>query len=121
PANLGAGQGGTNFWGILPVSSRSDTVTRERLVWAAQRNGALELAPRLPPGRYAVVVRAGAQATDGAPSLVVRLGADAVLDVSLESATPPVWREQEYRAEIDWRGGRLTIRLEMGRISRQNP
>src|SRR6185436_3265258 len=53
PANLGAGQGGSNFWGILPVSAGSATVTRERLVWASQRNGALELAPHLPPGRYA--------------------------------------------------------------------
>jgi hypothetical protein len=121
PANLGAGQGGSNFWGILPVSAGSGPVIQERLVWAAQRKGVLELAPHLLPGRYAVVVRAGAQATDGAPSLVVRLGADAALDVALESATPPVWREQEYRAEIDWRGGRLTIRLELGRISRQNP
>jgi hypothetical protein len=103
------------------VSARSDTVTRERLVWAAQQNGALELAPRLPRGRYAVVVRAGAQATDGAPSLVVRLGAERALDVPLESATPPVWREHDYRAEVDWRGGRLPIRVELGRISRQNP
>ena len=68
-----------------------------------------------------VVVRAGAQATDGAPSLVLRLGAEAALDVALESAAPPVWREQEYRVEVDWRGGRLPIRLELGRISRQAP
>jgi hypothetical protein len=121
PANLGAGQGGSNFWGILPVSAGSDTLTRERLVWAAQRNGALELAPHLPRGRYAIVVRAGAQAMDGAPSLVVRLSAEPVLDVPLESATPPVWREQDYRTEIEWRGGRLPIRLELGRISRRNP
>jgi len=121
PANLGAGQGGSNFWGILPVSAGSGPVIQERLVWAAQRNGVLELAPRLPPGRYAVVVRAGAQATDGAPSLVLRLGAEAALDVALESAAPPVWREQEYRVEVDWRGGRLPIRLELGRISRQAP
>jgi len=46
------------------------------------------------------------------------LGGERELD---ESAAPPVWREQEYRVEVDWRGGRLPIRLELGRISRQAP
>ena len=40
---------------------------------------------------------------------------------ALESAMPPVWREHDYQAEVDWRGGRLPIRVELGRISRQNP
>ena len=84
----------------------------------SSRSGSLRATP---PGRYAVVVRAGAQATDGAASLVVRLGAERALDVPLESAMPPVWREHDYRAEGDWRGGRLPIRVELGRISRQNP
>jgi hypothetical protein len=121
PAILGAGRGGTNYWGMLRVSAGSDVGIRERLVWATQRDSVLELAPRLPPGRYGIVVRAGAQATDGAPALLVRLGAAPSLDVPLESAPPPTWREHDYVAEVTWGGGRLPIRVELDRISRLKP
>jgi hypothetical protein len=94
---------------------------RERLVWATQRNGLLELAPRLPPGRYAVVVRAGAQGTDSGPSLAIQLGTDPPGRVALESAAPPVWRERDYATQLSWSGGRLPIRLELGQVSRQDP
>jgi hypothetical protein len=106
---------------MLRVSAGSDVGIRERLVWATQRDSVLELAPRLPPGRYGIVVRAGAQATDGAPALLVRLGAAPSLDVPLESAPPPTWREHDYVAEVTWGGGRLPIRVELDRISRLNP
>ncbi|HEY7140763.1 MAG TPA: hypothetical protein VIE44_11725 [Methylomirabilota bacterium] len=121
PAVLGTGRGGATFWGPLPVSAGGTTVMRERLAWATQRNAVLELAPRLPPGRYAVVIRAGAQGTDTGPSLAIQLGTDAPRRVPLESAAPPVWREREYASEIRWSGGRLPIRLELGQVSRQDP
>jgi hypothetical protein len=41
--------------------------------------------------------------------------------VSLESAAPPRWREQEYVFDVRWPGGRLPIRLELGHVSRQEP
>jgi hypothetical protein len=110
-----------SFWGRLAVSTGSETATRERLVWATQRNGILELAPRLRPGRYGVVVRAGAQGADSGPSLAIQLGMDPPRRVDLESAAPPVWREREYALEIQWSGGRLPIRLELQQVSRQDP
>jgi hypothetical protein len=121
PAVLGTGRGGASFWGLLPVSAGTETGRVERLVWAAQRNGVLELAPRLPPGRYGIIVRAGAQAADGGPALSIQAGTDAPEPVSLESATPPLWREREYSIEVSWAGGRLPIRLELGPISQQDP
>jgi hypothetical protein len=121
PAVLGTGRGGATFWGPLPVSVGASPVMRERLVWATQRNGLLELAPRLPPGRYAVVVRAGAQGTDSGPSLAIQLGTDPPGRVALESAAPPVWRERDYATQLSWSGGRLPIRLELGQVSRQDP
>jgi hypothetical protein len=121
PGTLGTGRGGASFWGRLTVRTGSETATFERLVWATQRNGVLELAPRLRPGRYGIIVRAGAQATDSGPSLAIQAGADPPQRVSLESATPPVWREREYAIEVRWPGGRLPIRLELGQVSRQDP
>ena len=121
PAVLATGRGGVSFWGQLTVSSGSETATRERLVWATQRNGVLEMAPRLRPGRYGIVVRAGAQAVDSGPALLIEAGAAPPQHVVLESAVPPVWREREYAVEIQWSGGRLPIRLELGQVSRQDP
>jgi hypothetical protein len=121
PAVLGTGGGGLPFWGRLAVSTGSEAKTHERLVWAAQRNGTLELEPRLRPGRYRVVVRAGAQGSDAGPSLTIRLATDPPQRVDLESAAPPVWREREYALDVRWSGGRLPIRLELGAVSRQEP
>jgi hypothetical protein len=121
PAVLGSGKGGAEFWGMLTVSTGGDPETRERLVWASQRNGVLDLAPRLRPGRYGIIVRAGAQGTDSGPTLAIQAGAESPQRVSLESAMPPVWREREYAIEICWLGGRLPIRLELGQVSRENP
>ena len=117
----GKGQGGTPFWGVLPVRNGSDTSPRERLVWATQRNGTLELSPRLHPGHYRIAVRAGAQGVDSGPTLVLYLGTDPPHRVSLESSAPPDWREQEYAFDVHWPGGRLPIRLELGDVSRQEP
>jgi hypothetical protein len=121
PGILGMGRGGTTFWGLLAVSTGSETATLERLVWATQRNSALEFAPRLRAGRYRIAVRAGAQATDSGPSLVIQAGTDPPQRVGLDSATPPVWREREYAIEVRWPGGRLPIRLEVGPVSREDP
>jgi hypothetical protein len=121
PAVLGTGRGGASFWGHLTVTVGNETATLERLVWAAQRNGVLELAPRLRPGRYGIIVRAGAQATDSGSSLTIQAGTDPPQRVSLESAPPPLWHEREYAVEVSWAGGRLPIRLELGPISRQDP
>jgi hypothetical protein len=121
PTVLGEGQGGLPFWGLLAVSTDGQVVTRERLVWTTQRDSVLELAPRLRPGRYRIVVRAGAQGTGSAPSLTLQAGAEPPQRVGLESAAPPVWREREYAFEVQWSGGRLPIRLALGQISRQDP
>jgi hypothetical protein len=121
PAVLGTGRSGAEFWGRLTVTTGSDPGPRERLVWASQRDGVLELAPRLGPGHYRVVVRAGAQAADSGPALVIQAGTDPPQHVVLESAVPPVWREAEYPVEIQWPGGRLPIRLQLGQVSRQDP
>jgi hypothetical protein len=121
PAVLGAGRGGQTFWGHLAVSSGTGTATRERLVWATQGNGVLELAPRLGPGHYRVAVRVGAQGIDAGPSLTLQLAADPPRRVDLESVAPPGWREQEYALDVRWAGGRLPIRLELGQVSREEP
>jgi hypothetical protein len=121
PAVLGVGRDGVSFWGPLTISSGSETATREGLVWATQRSGALELAPRLRPGRYRVTVRVGSQGVDSGPSLMLQLGTDPPQRVGLEGALPPAWREQEYGGEVHWSGGRLPIRLELGQVSRQDP
>jgi hypothetical protein len=121
PAVLGTGRGGQTFWGLLDVSAGKDTAVRERLVWATQSNGVLELAPRLAPGRYRVAVRVGAQGIDSGPSLALRLATEPPRRVGLETAAPPRWREQEYAFEVRWPGGRLPIRLELEQVSRQEP
>ncbi len=121
PAVLASGRGGTTFLGMLVVSRGDAIAARERLVWATQRNGVLELGPRVPAGRYRVAVVAGAQAQAGAPTLAIQVGAGSPQSMALESAAPPVWRERAYEVEVDWPGGRLPIRLELSQISRQNP
>jgi hypothetical protein len=122
PALLGTGTGGLPFLGSLDLDADDGTVvSRERLVWAGQRNGVLDLAPRLGPGHYRVAVVAGAQGADGRPSLSVRLGAEPPLEVALDSAPPPRWRERAYTFDVRWPGGRLPIRLELGALSRRDP
>ena len=121
PAVLGTGTSGAEFWGILTLSGGRDAGPRERLVWASQRPGALELAPRLRPGHYRIVVHAGAQAADSGPALAIQVGTDPPQPVILERAAPPGWREGAYPVEIRWAGGRLPIRLELGQVSRQDP
>ena len=121
PAVLGIGTGGLPFVGTLDIDTPGGRDSRERVVWAGQRSGALELAPRLGPGHYRVVVVAGAQATDGRPSLTVRLGTEPPHEASLESALPPRWRERGYDFDVRWPGGRLPIRLELGALSRRDP
>ena len=121
PAVLGTGRGGQTFWGHLAVSNGRETATRERLVWATQSDGVLELAPRLGPGHYRVTVRVGAQGIDSGPSLALQLATDPPQRVTLESAAPPGWREREYAFDVRWSGGRLPIRLELGQVSRREP
>jgi hypothetical protein len=41
--------------------------------------------------------------------------------VVLEAASPPAWREADHAVEIEWPGGRLPIRLELGQVSRRDP
>jgi hypothetical protein len=121
PAVLGTGRGGQTFWGLLDVSDGKDTAIRERLVWATQSDGVLELAPRLGPGRYRVTVRVGAQGIDAGPLLLLQLATDPPQRVGLETAVPPRWREGTYAVDVRWPGGRLPIRLELEHISRQEP
>ena len=121
PAVLGTGRGGTIFLGTLAVDLGGATEPRQRLVWATQRNGALEILPRVPAGRYRVTVVVGAQATGAGPTLSILAGAGPPEHVTLDSATSPTWRERAYGVDVQWPGGRLPIRLELGQISRQSP
>ncbi len=116
PATLGAGRAGTLFHGVIVLETPEGAVARDRLVWAAQRAGALELSPRLPAGRYRVTVRAGAQADGPGPVLGIRLGPLAAPGVPMDAASPPRWREQPYAADLRWPGGRLPIRIELGGV-----
>ena len=113
PAMLGAGHGGTLFHGVIVVDEAGRQTSRDRLVWAAQRSGALELRPRLPAGRYRVTVRAGAQAEGPGPELGICLGPDAGTAAVMDAAPPPRWRERPYVADLFWPGGRLPIRVEL--------
>jgi hypothetical protein len=121
PAILGRGRGGTPFHGVIQVDTGVGTAPRERLVWAAQRPGEVELAPRLPPGRYRVVVSAGAQGVPGGPRLRIGLDGSPGRLVPMDSAVPPAWLEREYVTEIAWAGGRLPIRIELGEVSGTAP
>ena len=121
PAVLGTGTGGLPFLGTVDIDTERGAVSRQRLVWAGQRAGILELAPRLGPGHYRIAVVAGAQGAEGRPSLSVRLGSDAAQEVTLDSAPPPRWRERAYRFEVRWPGGRLPVRLELRALSRRDP
>jgi len=121
PAVMGVGTGGAPFLGVLDVDTGSGPMARERLVWAGQHNGTLELAPHLPPGHYRVVLRAAAQATDGTALVTLWLDSQSAYRVSLPTAAPPSWRESVYGLDLDWYGGRLPIRLELAGVSRQDP
>jgi hypothetical protein len=121
PATLGRGRGGALFHGVIQVDTGVGPAPRERLVWAAQRSGEVELAPRLPPGRYRVLVSAGAQGAPGSPRLRIGLDGSAGSSVPMDSAVPPAWRERDYVAEVAWAGGRLPIRIELGEVSGATP
>jgi hypothetical protein len=121
PAVLGVGRGGSPFLGLVDADAGSGPEPRARLVWAGQHEGALKLAPRLWPGHYRILVRAGGQASDGAPALTVQIGADPPQRVTLRVASPPAWREDDYGFEVRWEGGRLPIRLGLTLLSRADP
>lgn len=121
PAVLGNGQGGARFSGPLWVDTGNGLGLHDRLVWAAQRDASLDLAPRLPPGRYRVTVRIGGQGRDGGPGLSLWIGPSLVHRSVVEGAAPPAWREREYRVHVDWGGGRLPLRVEIVNVSREEP
>jgi len=121
PAAVWEGGGGTNFRGVIPVDTGEGPRPAERLVWAAQRDGVIQLAPRLPAGRYRLAVRAGAQASDAGPALTLNVAGASPMRVVLDAAAPPAWREREYATEIRWTGGRLPVRLELREISGHAP
>jgi hypothetical protein len=121
PAAPARGRDGAPFHGIIQVDTGEGAAARERLVWAARRTGAIELAPRLQPGTYRIVVTAGAQ---GLPEgLAIRLALDGRgrAPVPMAAAAPPVWLERAYVAEIAWPGGRMPIRVEVAGISTTAP
>jgi hypothetical protein len=90
-------------------------------VWAAQRPGAIELAPRLRPGEYRIVVSAAAQGAPTGPTLRIQLDGGAGVTVPMDAAVAPTWRERDYATEIAWRGGRLPIRIELAQVSGTAP
>ena len=109
---LGQGRGGAPFRGRLEIGDEAVASRHpSRLVWAAQRDATLKLAPRLPAHRYRLTIRAGAQGAPG-PTMAVTAGGTALEPVDVEAAAPPGWRERDYRYEIAWGGGRLPLRVE---------
>jgi hypothetical protein len=121
PALLGRGRGGVPFHGVIQVDTGAGAARRERLVWAAQRPGAVELAPHLDPGRYRVIVSAGAQGAAGGPGLRIWLDGGVGSAVPMDTAMPPVWLERDYVADVAWAGGRLPIRVELAEVSAAPP
>ncbi len=115
------GRGGTPFRGVIPVDTGEGPERAERLVWAAQRDSRLEIAPRLPRGRYRLQLRVGSQGAGAVPVLALEVGGASLGRSPLESASPPAWRERDYAAEIRWSGGRLPIRMELIGISPHDP
>jgi hypothetical protein len=121
PAVLGHGRGGAPFHGIIQVDTGQGPSSQERLVWAAQRPGVIELAPRLRPGDYRIVVSAGAQGAPERPTLGIQLDRGIEVLVPMDAAVAPTWLERDYVAEIAWPGGRLPIRVELAGVSRTTP
>jgi hypothetical protein len=121
PAILGRGRAGVPFHGVIQVDTGDGAAARERLVWAAQRSGAIELAPRLWPGEYRIVVRAGAQGAPEGPTLQIDLDGRTRTLVPMDTAAPPAWFERDYVADVVWPGGRLPIRVELAEVSGTAP
>jgi hypothetical protein len=122
PAGGWQGRGGTVFRGWINVDAGSDgAAPAAKTVWAAQRPAVVAIAPWLPPGRYRLVVRAGATGSDRGPRLTVRMSDAVIQDVALAWTPPPVWRSADYSAEVVWSGGRLPVRLELGDVSPRDP
>lgn len=117
PAVLGRGRDGASFHGIIQVDTGEGAVAKERLVWTARRAGTIELAPRLPPGRYRIAVTAGAQGVPDGPTIRLVLDGRVANLVPMAAAAPPVWLERDYAADLVWSGGRLPIRVEVTQVS----
>jgi hypothetical protein len=121
PAAPGRGRDGAPFHGIIQVDTGEGAAARERLVWAMRRAGTVELAPRLRPGEYRIVVTAGAQGEPKGPTIRLELDGRAGGLVSMAAASPPLWLERDYVADIAWPGGRLPIRVELAEVSATAP
>ena len=100
PATLGRGRDGASFHGIIQVDSGEGAAARERLVWTARRAGTIELAPRLPHGRYRIAVTAGAQGVPDGPTIRLVLDGRVTNLVPMAAAAPPVWLERDYAADL---------------------
>jgi hypothetical protein len=121
PAILGRGRGGAPFHGVIQVDTGAGAAPRERLVWAAQGPGAIELAPWLRAGEYRLAVSAGAQGTPEGPTLRIQLNGGARDLVPMDAAVRPAWLERDYVVELAWPGGRLPIRIELAEVSGSAP
>lgn len=121
PAVLGRSRDGAPFHGIIQVDTGEGATARERLVWAMRRAGAIELAPRLRPGEYRIVVTAGAQGAPQGPTIRLELDGRAMDLVPMAAASPPAWLERDYVADVAWPGGRLPIRVELAEVSATAP
>jgi hypothetical protein len=123
PASAWQGRGGVVFQGLIATvsGSEAETVLQSRGVWAVQRQAVVAVAPRLPAGRYRVIVRAGASGSADGPRLLVRASGAIVHDGTLATAPPPAWRSADYAFEVVWAGGRLPLRLEFPDVSARDP
>ena len=100
PAILARGRDGASFHGIIQVDTGEGAAAKERLVWTARRAGTIELAPRLPPGRYRIAVTAGAQGVPDGPTIRLVLDGRVTNLVPMAAAAPPVWLERDYAADL---------------------
>jgi hypothetical protein len=121
PAAVWESRAGTSFRGVIPVDLGDGPVPLERLVWAVRRDGWVDLAPRLPKGRYQLVVRAGAQGPGPGPLLTLQVAGLSYRPVALVALPSPAWRERDYTYEVDWHGGRLPVRIELSGVSGRAP
>ena len=122
PAAPWQGRGGTGFRGVLTVDGDGRIARADRVVWAAQGPSVVTVAPRLPAGRYRLILRAGAQAGDAVPPrLTIHAGEAPPWRVALDAAEPPVWRERDYPLEVRTAGGRVPVRIELAGIASHPP
>ena len=115
---LGQGRGGAPFRGRLEIGDEAVASRHpSRLVWAAQRDATLKLAPRLPAHRYRLTIRAGAQGAPG-PTMAVTAGGTALEPWTSKRPRLPADVSATIGTRSRGGGGRLPLRVEFRGVTR---